>query len=266
MCELFALSSKAPATATLSLETFAAHGGDSAPNKDGWGVAYFEDGDVRRLRDSGAAFTSPWVRFVEEQGLSSTVVVSHIRKATVGAVALRNTQPYCRELGGRMHVFAHNGHVPDVEGSRKFALGAFHPVGETDSEHAFCALLQRVADAGTDGVLPPRETLIEVVASFAADLRALGPANFIYSDGEVLIAHGHRRRQSDGNFGAPGLHTLCRQCAGIDAPVSGGGLTVASPRQQVTLVASVPLTDEAWTPLGEGELVVLEAGHIRAAA
>ncbi len=35
MCELFALSSRLPATVSLSLKTLAEHGGGSAPHADG---------------------------------------------------------------------------------------------------------------------------------------------------------------------------------------------------------------------------------------
>ncbi|MCC6525450.1 MAG: class II glutamine amidotransferase, partial [Polyangiaceae bacterium] len=33
-------------------------------------------------------------------------------------------------------------------------------------------------------------------------------------------------------------------------------------RQEVALLASVPLSGEAWQPLREGELVVLRAGRV----
>ncbi|MFM9844268.1 MAG: class II glutamine amidotransferase [Dongiaceae bacterium] len=55
MCELFALSSDFPATVDLSLEAFSRHGGLSGPHKDGWGIAYYEGGDVRLIRDTTAA-------------------------------------------------------------------------------------------------------------------------------------------------------------------------------------------------------------------
>jgi glutamine amidotransferase len=35
-----------------------------------------------------------------------------------------------------------------------------------------------------------------------------------------------------------------------------------SERQEMALVASVPLTAEAWLPLGEGEVLALRAGKI----
>ena len=40
------------------------------------------------------------------------------------------------------------------------------------------------------------------------------------------------------------------------------GLSVRGARQEVTLFASVPLTDERWTPLVEGELVAAVRGEV----
>lgn len=261
MCELFAMSGRRPATVTFSLETFARHGGLEGPHRDGWGIAYYEGGDVRLLREPEAAADSPWVRFIEAQGLSSSIVVSHIRKATIGPVVLKNTQPYGRELGGHMHVFAHNGHLPGIGDAGRFPLGCHRPVGDTDSEIAFCALLQHLEGAWSGGV-PALSLRVDLVAGFAAALRPLGLANFLYSDGEVVFAHGHRRRQADGHFGPPGLHVLSRACSGRSDPETGCGVEISSARQQVLLAASVPLTGEDWTPLGEGELVAIADGRM----
>ncbi len=86
MCELFALSSRLPATVSLSLETLAEHGGGSAPHADGWGIAYYREEDARLIKDTSAAHDSDWVRFVQSRGLSSTTIIAHIRKAiTSGA-------------------------------------------------------------------------------------------------------------------------------------------------------------------------------------
>lgn len=132
MCELLAMSSQRPATVNLALGMFARHGGGDGPDKDGWGISYFEDGDVRLIKDAAPAFASPWVGFVEGLSLRSQLVFAHIRRATSGAVALRNTHPFMRELGGDPHVFAHNGSVPSIFTSADFALDRFHPLGDTD--------------------------------------------------------------------------------------------------------------------------------------
>ncbi len=261
MCELFAKSSRHPATINLALPVFAAHGGRTGPHRDGWGFAYYEDTDIRLIKDTRQAADSPWVRFIEDQGLRAHTVIGHIRNATTGAVTISNTHPFSRELGGRMHVFAHNGVVDPIFTNEAFAPASFHPVGTTDSEFAFCALLARLAPLWRDGV-PALERRLAVVAAFAADLRALGPANFLYSDSVTLFAHSHLRHQDDGTVRPPGLHLL-RLDGGTDqVSMTGGGVDVQLHENgsDSIVLASVPLSDDGWEPVAQGTVLAIENG------
>jgi glutamine amidotransferase len=259
------MSSRFPADVRFSLEAFSRRGGLDGRHKDGWGIAYYIDEDVRLVKEPRPASDSACMRFIEDHPFTSANVVSHIRKATRGALAMQNCQPFQRELGGRMHVFAHNGDL-DLESLRaRMHLGNFHPVGETDSEHAFCALLEQLRSSWLCGATPPLERRRGIVGRFAAEIRGLGPANFIYTDGDALFLHGHKRFHEDGvPPHPPGLHVLCRRCTVDAADVHAEGLSVAlGPEQEVVLAASVPLTAEpGWRALAEGELVVAQRGRI----
>jgi glutamine amidotransferase len=263
MCELFAMSARQPADVRFSLEEFSRHGGLAGPHKDGWGIAWYEGEDVRLVKEPCAASDSACLAFIQDHPFRSTLVVSHIRKATQGALALANTQPFARELGGRMHVFAHNGDLDGARLRRAHALGAYRPVGDTDSEYAFCAMLARLAPLWREGATPTLEARLAIVADFAAGLRALGPANFLYADGDALFVHGHKRTHP-GGIRPPGLHVLCRTCAGESGAFVAEGLSIASAgAQEVALAASVPLTaGEPWRALGDGEIVTLRGGRI----
>lgn len=271
MCELFAMSARRPATVRLSLEEFSSHGGLSGPHKDGWGIAWYEDGDLRLVKENIAASRSACLRFIQDYPPQSRTVLSHIRKATQGRPRLPNCQPFQRELGGRMHVFAHNG---DLDAGRLRALQSienFLPVGDTDSEIAFCALLERLRTAWrTAGGMPSLEVRLDVVHAFAHALHALGTANFLYADGDALFVHGHRRTQRDGKTTPPGLHTLTRRCEGEPGTYDVPGLAVEHGEggaQQVTLVASVPLSAEpGWQALEAGVVLALRDGAIVARA
>lgn len=103
-----------------------------------------------------------------------------------------NTKPFARELGGRLHVFAHNGNLPGINDSALLTTGPYRPVGQTDSELAFCALLARLNGLWTGDAPPSLDARASLLAAFAADLRPLGPANFLYADGDALFAHGNR--------------------------------------------------------------------------
>ena len=264
MCELFSLASEYPADVSFSLDEFKRHGGLSGPNKDGWGIAFYEQNDLRLIRETDAAATSPCLEFLRHHAYRSKIIVSHLRLATSGPVGLRNTQPFCRELGGSMHLFAHNGDLLDIHRLPGFGMGHYRPVGETDSELAFCHLLQGLQEIWLAAEPPDLELRYAVVAAFAQKIRPLGPANFIYSDGDYLFAHGHKRSQTGREgFHPPGLHWLCRNCslASEATTMHADGSALDGKRQQVALVASVPLTNERWLPFAEGELMVFGNGR-----
>ena len=264
MCELFAMSSKVPTTVGFTLERLARQGGAEGPHRDGWGVALYEGHDVCLLREPQAASESALVRFIEQHAPPSPLVISHIRKATHGDRALRNTQPFTRELAGRTHVFAHNGELKDIERTVDLSLGRYQPVGDTDSELVFCNLLDRLTSlwGGTAGIVPPLEARLNIIADFAADLRPFGPANFLYADSDVLFVHAHRRRQPDGRIQPPGLYLLQRSCCVAEEKIVGEGVTLIQQQQNIVLIASVPLTEEPWQPLDEGEIIVISKGEV----
>lgn len=262
MCELLAMSARFPTTIHLSLDELARHGGGTGPHKDGWGLAFMEGGDALVVREPGAASESAWVGFLKKHDLRSTAVVAHIRRATQGDLRLRNTQPFSRELGGRIHVFAHNGMLPGIEADRRFGVRRFQRVGDTDSEHAFCALMDRLSPLYEAG-LPSLEDRLSILVAFAAELRTLGPANFIYADGDAVFAHAHQRRDNTGVIRPPGLHVLCRTCSPDADGATLAGVTIAhGERQEVALLASVPLSGEPWEALAAGEIVVLREGRL----
>ena len=112
--------------------------------------------------------------------------------------------------------------------------------------------------------MPSVESRLGIVADFAAWLRPLGPFNFVYSDGDALFAHSHRRSQDDGVVRPPGLHMLVRSSNEQAIDLSASGIMLAPLSQALALVASVPLTDEPWEPISEGEVVALTQGLVRA--
>ncbi|MDZ7803141.1 class II glutamine amidotransferase [Thiohalophilus sp.] len=264
MCELLGLSSNLPATLRLSLQRLAGHAAPPTSMRDGWGIAYYEDTDVRLIKDAEPANDSDWLRFVSQHDLRSPIVMAHIRKATVGALSYRNAQPFVREMAGRMHCFAHNGWLPGLLETPAFQSTRFSPVGETDSEQAFCALLEDLGALWVQaGEIPPLEARLNIVTAFAARLRQFGPANFLYSDGDALFAHGDRRKSpTTGEVVAPGLVYLLRECPPSGATITANGLSVTAADQAVALVASVPLSAERWQEMTEGEVTVFRAGRI----
>lgn len=274
MCELFAVSSARAARVRLRFAEFATHGAPLEPltgvpgNPDGWGAAYFDGVDAHVLREPVPAVRSVFAQVLEDHDFHSPLVLAHVRRASRGPVSLANTQPFVRELGGRVHVFAHNGDLPQVQERWPLPGDASRlparPVGETDSEHVFCQLLAMLETLWRDPAEPPgRQARLEVVSAFAERARALGPANFLYSDGECLFAHAHRRRQADGVVREPGLHLWLREPAtSHEHDVAGLQLRGAHAQAHpLAMLASVPLGAGDWQALPAGTVVGLAQGE-----
>lgn len=257
MCELFALSSDMPANVTFSLGVFGERGGRLGPHKDGWGIAFKEGRDFRLIKEAAPASSSACLRFIEAHEFRSEIVISHIRLASVPRVnSYSNTHPFARELYGACHVFAHNGNMPGVLGDSRLAPTWNFPLGETDSERAFCTLMDRLRRAlAPDEVLNGHKKL-PVIQDWARALSQHGTANFLLSDSECLYAHC-----------STSLFYIERQCLAPRESFGSSNLRVAlePPQgggQHVSLIATQPLTtDEAWTALPPGEVVVFQRGR-----
>ncbi len=263
MCELFALSASAPVDIKLSLGELARHGGETGIHAHGWGVAFLDGRDVRLVRDPSPAAFSPWVQCLQSHPIRSDTVLAHIRHATHGAIALANTQPFVRELWARAHVFAHNGHLGEGIVRDHAVPHRFEPIGETDSEIAFCVLMDQLAatvDPRTNEGIDP---LFATFAAFAREMREHGPANIIYASDGRLLVHADRRTQRPGVIEPRGLWLLQRQCrAQSQSTFAGAGVSVAGTALSVALIASVPLTSESWQPLDRGTVLELRKGYV----
>lgn len=265
MCELFAMSSRAPAALAYSLRDFAAYGSGRRQNRSGWGIAYTCDKDAFTIKEPLSAASSPWVDFVAENSVKSKCVIAHVRHATRGAHTLENTHPFRRILARSLQLFAHNGTLAGIEARIDADALAFLPVGDTDSELAFCALLTRLRPLWWGRRDPPDlAARMEVFSAFCAEMAALGSANFIYHDGDVLFAHAHRRvHEIDGVETPPqppGLQLKDWRRLGGDGEVHEHGVTVSLHDPHTIMLASVPLDAHGWEPLPEGTALVIRDG------
>ena len=251
MCQLLGLNANTPTDVMFSFTGFATR---AEEHKDGFGIAFFEGAGVRLMVDVQSARHSPVAQMVRSYPIKSDNIIAHIRKATQGVVTLANTHPFVRELWGRYWVFAHNG---DLKGFAPRLHGAFRPVGQTDSELAFCWLMQELAKAHAS--VPPIKELTRTLRELAPVPAAHGTFNFMLSNGQALWAHCSTH-----------LYHLVRQHPFATASLHDDDLTVdfaqlTSPEDRVAIVVTEPLTrDEPWQAFAPGELRVFEGGQLSA--
>lgn len=247
MCQLLGMNANTPTDIVFSFTGFSTR---AEEHKDGFGIAFFEGAGVRCFVDHQSASSSPIAEIVRRYPIKSDNIVAHIRKATQGRVALENTHPFVRELWGRYWVFAHNGDLKDFAPKLH---AAFRPVGDTDSERAFCWLLQELAKnhASVPSVADLSDTLRELTAPIARH----GAFNFVLSNGQALWAHGSTK-----------LHYLVREHPFRAARLQDADVTVdfaqhTTPRDRVAVVVTEPLTaDEPWVAFEPGQLMTFVDG------
>jgi glutamine amidotransferase len=255
MCELLGMECNVPTDIVFSFSGLAMRGGLKGPHADGWGLALYEEHAARVFLEPTAAAKSPLAKYIRENPIKTLLAVAHVRKRTRGRVSLANTHPFVRELWGRHFVFAHNGTVKNV---RRLPLGKFRPIGDTDSEHAFCALMHELSER-FDSYPRKSSELWGAIAEIGGRIGEKGTFNFLLGDGSCLYARC-----------ATKLCYLVRKAPFKNATLADDDVAVnfaevTTPNDRVAVIATAPLTrDETWTHGKPGELWIFRGGRLRA--
>ncbi|MAF01916.1 MULTISPECIES: class II glutamine amidotransferase [Herbaspirillum] len=253
MCQLLGMNCNTPTDIVFSFTGFATRGGLTDHHRDGWGIAFFEGSGVRTFVDHQAAVESPVAELIKRYPIKSQHVIAHIRKATQGRVTLANCHPFVRELWGRYWVFAHNG---DLKNFTPTLDGPFRPVGTTDSELAFCFILQEMRKRFGD-TLPLLADLRVALREIVNGIASHGTFNMLLSDGSALYTHC-----------STNLYYIVRQHPFAKAKLSDEDLSVdfsevTTTNDRVAVIVTQPLTDnEVWTQYQTGEMKVFVDGAV----
>jgi glutamine amidotransferase len=254
MCRLLAIASSEPTDFRIVLrEAPRSLAALSREHRDGWGIAIFDDELGWRI-DKNVACAGEDERFHElALGARGEMLISHVRRKTVGETSLVNTHPFTR---GRW-VFAHNGTIKDVHWLRAHTSPERiqEISGETDSELLFAWLLTRLDEAGVTASVASPETdrTVGGAVRAARERYDFGAFTFLLCNGATTYAHRHGRP----------LHLLERT---PEDPVrvrrtSRDGTSVMTPWSQhrtAVFVASERMTDEPWQVIEEGMLLRIE--------
>ena len=251
MCQLLGMNCATPTDITFSFRGFSQRAGITSDHADGFGIAFFEDKACRLFVDNQSAVESPIAELIRNYPIKSRNVIAHIRKATQGKINLENSHPFSRELWGRQWIFAHNG---DLHNFFPELSGRFTPVGNTDSERAFCYLLdQLVKRFGYHE--PKQDQIFDLLTEISPSIAEHGTFNFCLSNGQALFTYAITK-----------LRWLVREypfkpAQLIDIEVEVDFSQVTTPEDRVAVITTEPLTqNEEWTAFQPGEMILFQHG------
>lgn len=252
MCELLGMSANVPTDICFSFSGLMERGGRTGPHKDGWGITFYEGKGCRSFKDPLPSCDSEVARLVRNYPIKSTAVISHIRQANRGRVCLENTHPFVRQLWGRNWTFAHNGQLTGY--NQHLPIRYHKPIGNTDSERAFCYLLDQLFIKYQTA---PRNwaSAFRYVARLCHGIRELGIYNMLLTDGVYVLA-----------YCTNNLHYITRRAPFgeahlIDAEMKVDFQKETTPNDIVTVIATRPLTNnEQWHKMQPGEFALFKNG------
>lgn len=267
MCQLLGMNCNTPTDIGFSFTGFRKRGGLTDHHEDGFGVAFFEksgDGErlgLRQFHDDKPSHSSPIADLINHYPIKAMNVIAHIRKATTGESSLANTHPFVREVWGEQWAFAHNGQMTDsfIHRTQRLMNNGngehYAPVGTTDSELAFCYLLNRLKTTFKNK--PSDEILFGFLTAQVRYLSANGLFNCLISNGDWHLAYA-------GSL----LFYLTRKAPFGEAHLSDGEMSinfqdVTTDNDKVTILATIPLTDnENWQQLAVDECLIFRDGDV----
>ena len=253
MCQLLGMNCAAPTDITFSFKGFSQRAGITSDHSDGFGIAFFEDKACRLFVDNQSAVVSPIADLVRNYPIKSRNVIAHIRKATQGKITLENSHPFMRELWGRQWIFAHNG---DLHNFQPHLSGRFTPVGSTDSELAFCYLLEQLV-LKFGYFEPSLNDIFSFFLEISPKVAEYGTFNFCLSNGQALFSYATTK-----------LHWIVREypfqyarLVDIDVDIDFSKFTTEEDR--VAVITTEPLTqNEIWTAYQPGEMILFRDGKV----
>ncbi|MCG3220482.1 MAG: class II glutamine amidotransferase [Candidatus Heimdallarchaeota archaeon] len=223
---------------------------------DGWGYAFFKDGEWQLFKQS---LDMEKILRIDTRTLTPHVIngktfISHIRFATHGSISYENTHPFDRELFDKRWVFAHHGHLRiyrNIVASQEF----YKPAGDTDSESAFCLIMDELRRLGRQD---SSKIIAQTIEKKALELSKQGGLNFILSDGEITYTF-------YSGYKSLYYHTLQPPFKSV---LEGGDdqlrfkIDLTEKTTPITLIASMPILKYVhWKEFEPGKVVVFKNGE-----
>lgn len=227
----------------------------------GWGVGWYPNDQQSAMvtKDPSASSTNVLMDTISDwTDFRSTIFFCKVRGAGKGYTH-KETQPFCRSYAGRDWLFMHNGDVDkdmltEIHGKTHRLL---EPLGNTDSELAFCHILTLVqeGDARKISDLPPH-----VLLRWFQCFDMLGSSDMLLSDGGSIVCfHG---TQSPKDM----YYTRIQPPDNHEAYTSAAAeIRLSDPRdayRTALIVSSVQLSNAQWVKMQPGQMIIIRRSVI----
>jgi len=154
----------------------------------GWGLGWYpEDNQSAMVTKDTSAYDTQILMgaIIEWANFRSTSFFCKILSAKEG-YSHAETQPFSRSFAGRDWLFTHNGYLDKRELEKLHADKSrfLEPLGQTDSELAFCNLLAKVAESSARKIsdIDP-----QILHSWFQRFDALGSSDMYFTDGSSMV-------------------------------------------------------------------------------
>ena len=227
----------------------------------GWGFGWYPEDHSSAMvtKDPAARDTQVLVDAITDwSNFRSTSFFCKVRGASKG-YSYTETQPFSRSFAGRDWLFMHNGDVDKVEleklHGKKTRL--LEPLGNTDSELAFCNLLAQLQEGDARRLCDIDPVMLH---SWFQRFDALGSADMFFTDGETIACfHGTQSSK-------PMVYSRIQPPNNQDIYQSEAAkISLSDPRdtyRTALIVSSSPFTGGNWMQMQPGQMILIRRGAV----
>ena len=197
----------------------------------------------------------------------STMFLGKVRGAAKGYTH-HETQPFSRSFAGKDWLFTHKGNLnKDALSELQTSKSRFlEPVGKTDSEIAFCILLNWLFESRSvsDFNIPDQKARKlsdcspETIYGWFKQLDPLGGADMMLTDGISLVCFHGTGSHHQMYYNRTRPHGLCYDS-------ESATLSFPDPRDTYRtglMITTIPFSDGQWTQMQAGQMIICRRGMI----
>jgi transglutaminase-like putative cysteine protease/predicted glutamine amidotransferase len=191
----------------------------------------------------------------------STIFMMHLNGASWNPIP-QDTEPYCKTVGKRDWLWMHQGSL-DIQKLRKKnnqSKNFYEPVGNTDSELAFCIILNRIMRLKLKKL---SEIGWDRIHDWFKELNELGSANFFLTDGKTLIVY--RGLSGDDNIYKQRIKPPY-EYINLSAPEAGFELDFRNEDDNLRTIyafSTQAVSKSGFVEMKKGQMVIVKNGAIR---